>query len=250
MALGALLVLLSQGLRQVDYLLAGGGGGGGGAVNGSIGTGGNGGGGGLLQGSVQISAGAYPIVVGLGGTGSSINVVANGGNGGNSTAFGLTALGGGGGSAPGGNGFPGGSGGGGGNTDSGTTSGGAGTAGQGFAGAGGGAGVGNSGAGGGAGGAASGGTAGPGVASSISGSSVTYCAGGQGLVFGGPGPTTPGTGGYYGRGDANNGISSDGGPGRVIIRYPGGPRATGGTITSVGGYTIHTFTTNGTLTIN
>jgi hypothetical protein len=35
----------------------------------------------------------------------------------------------------------------------------------------------------------------------------------------------------------------------VIIRYAGGQAATGGTVTSSGGYTIHTFTSNGTFTI-
>jgi hypothetical protein len=33
-----------------------------------------------------------------------------------------------------------------------------------------------------------------------------------------------------------------------IIRYLGPQRATGGTVTSSGGYTIHTFTTAGTFT--
>jgi hypothetical protein len=32
----------------------------------------------------------------------------------------------------------------------------------------------------------------------------------------------------------------------VILRYLGSQRGTGGTVTSVGGYTIHTFTTSGT----
>jgi hypothetical protein len=31
----------------------------------------------------------------------------------------------------------------------------------------------------------------------------------------------------------------------VIISYPGAQRATGGTVTSSGGYTIHTFNTSG-----
>jgi hypothetical protein len=34
----------------------------------------------------------------------------------------------------------------------------------------------------------------------------------------------------------------------VIIRYLGAQVATGGTVTSSGGYTIHTFTTSGTFT--
>jgi hypothetical protein len=39
-----------------------------------------------------------------------------------------------------------------------------------------------------------------------------------------------------------------GGSGVVIIRYLGGQRGTGGTVTSSGEYTIHTFTTSGTYT--
>jgi hypothetical protein len=42
--------------------------------------------------------------------------------------------------------------------------------------------------------------------------------------------------------------SGAGGSGVVIIRYPGAQRGTGGTVTSVGGNTIHTFTTSGTFT--
>jgi hypothetical protein len=34
----------------------------------------------------------------------------------------------------------------------------------------------------------------------------------------------------------------------VIIRYAGSQRGTGGTVTSAGGYTIHTFTSSGTYT--
>jgi hypothetical protein len=34
----------------------------------------------------------------------------------------------------------------------------------------------------------------------------------------------------------------------VIARYPGSQRGTGGTVTSSGGFTYHTFTTSGTYT--
>jgi hypothetical protein len=34
----------------------------------------------------------------------------------------------------------------------------------------------------------------------------------------------------------------------VIISYPGSQRGTGGTVTTAGGYTIHTFTSSGTFT--
>ena len=65
---------------------------------------------------------------------------------------------------------------------------------------------------------------------------------------------------YYtlaGNGAANLGGGGGGGPpnapgssgsGVVIIRYAGSQRGTGGTVTSAGGYTYHTFTTSGTYT--
>lgn len=40
--------------------------------------------------------------------------------------------------------------------------------------------------------------------------------------------------------------SGAGGSGRVMIRYAGTPKATGGTITQTGGYTLHQFLTSGT----
>jgi len=39
-----------------------------------------------------------------------------------------------------------------------------------------------------------------------------------------------------------------GGSGIVILRYLGGTLASGGSITSAGGYTYHTFTSSGTFT--
>jgi hypothetical protein len=44
------------------------------------------------------------------------------------------------------------------------------------------------------------------------------------------------------------GSGGAGGSGIVIISYVGSQRGTGGTITSSGGYTIHTFTSSGTYT--
>ena len=38
----------------------------------------------------------------------------------------------------------------------------------------------------------------------------------------------------------------DGGSGVVILRYAGSQRGTGGTVTSSGGFTTHTFTSSGT----
>jgi hypothetical protein len=47
---------------------------------------------------------------------------------------------------------------------------------------------------------------------------------------------------------ASSGYGGSGGSGIVIIRYAGGQRGIGGTVTSSGGYTIHTFTSSGTFT--
>lgn len=55
---------------------------------------------------------------------------------------------------------------------------------------------------------------------------------------------TPNTGGAGGGSQGSN--QKSGGSGVVKIRYAGQPRATGGTITQVGGYTYHTFNTSGT----
>lgn len=234
----------------VDYLIVAGGGCGGGVRNGG------GGGGFALAGTDTISSGAYAVVVGAGGTA--------GANGADSTFNGHTASGGGAGSA-GTDGAAGGDGGGG----TGTGHGGAGT--QGYAG-----GDGNfalSAAGGGGGGAgARGGDAGPnaggngggGTTSAISGTSQTYGGGG-----GGNGDATSGAGGAGGGGNggaggnpgtpgtANTGGGGGGGgtyaggSGIVVMSYATGAiSATGGTITVVGGRTIHTFTSNGTFTVS
>jgi hypothetical protein len=58
--------------------------------------------------------------------------------------------------------------------------------------------------------------------------------------------TTANGAAYTGGGGGSGGA---GGSGIVIMRYLGTQMATGGTITSIGGYTIHTFTSNGTFTI-
>jgi hypothetical protein len=42
--------------------------------------------------------------------------------------------------------------------------------------------------------------------------------------------------------------SGSGGSGIFVIRYLGAQRGTGGTVTSSGGYTIHTFTSSGNFT--
>jgi hypothetical protein len=53
------------------------------------------------------------------------------------------------------------------------------------------------------------------------------------------------TGGGGGGGSNENGIGGDGGSGVVIVRYAGPQKATGGIVTSVGGNTVHTFTSVG-----
>lgn len=111
------------------------------------------------------------------------------------------------------------------------------------------------------------GKGGDGFKCDISGSNVWYGAGGGGGVYtngsGGAGGTGGGgTGGRYQGGQLSSGTSAtgfgcggggggytysggNGSNGIVIVRYSGGQRATGGTITSVGGYTIHSFTNTG-----
>jgi hypothetical protein len=68
---------------------------------------------------------------------------------------------------------------------------------------------------------------------------ITYSIGGGG------GGSTAGCGGA---GAGFGGNSGAGNNGIVKIRYYGTPKATGGTITQSGGYTYHTFTSNGTFT--
>lgn len=113
------------------------------------------------------------------------------------------------------------------------------------------------------------GAGGPGLPFSISGSLRYYAGGGGGSNrngvgqpggvggggFGGASPTAgaPNTGGGGGgtgySGYGGGGTSAVGGSGIVIVRYAGPRKANGGnTITNVGGYTIHTFTSSGTFT--
>jgi hypothetical protein len=169
----------------VEYLIVAGGGGGGFQV------GGGGGAGGLLQGKAEVTAQTYTITVGGGGDGALPNNTRST-NGGNSSAFGLTAIGGGAGAShiatlPA---LSGGSGGGGsGNSNSQNAPGAAGTSNQGF---GGGTGFAGSWSGGGGGGArevgqsatsvlsGTGGKGGDGVSSIITGTRQYYAGGGGG----------------------------------------------------------------------
>jgi hypothetical protein len=257
-----------------DGLLVGGGGGSGG---GAYAAGGSGGEVVTFSSLLLDIASDYPVVVGLGGNGAPDrntrgvaggqstfdSFTADGGSGGGSLIVpngGAGTLGGGGaGSAPVGLGGVGSlfSGGKGGNNGS--------TRGSG----GGGAGAGGNGSDASA-DASAAGNGGPGVSSSISGAALGYGGGGGGGASATFGPNTVGTAtdgganGSYGAGNNAtdgrggggggagwNGIGDqaggDGGNGVVIIRYPGSPLFSGGTITSVGGDTVHTFTSSGTL---
>lgn len=254
---------------SVEALVVGGGGGGGGN------TGGGGGAGGFLSGAVTVTVSAHGVTIGAGGIGVSNN---HGTRGATSTFATLSAVGGGGGRGNENPGESGGSGGGAGAHNT-TNSGGSGTAGQGNNG---GASNGSSGyTGGGGGGGASavgangtrssgnlvGGNGGAGTASSISGSSVTYAGGGGGGELGSGSAGTGGAGGG-GAGGGNNATANtggggggqsensatkggDGGSGIVIISYPTGSlTATGGSVTTSGTSTIHTFNSSGTFTVS
>jgi hypothetical protein len=244
---------------SIQYLVVAGGGGGGSSDGAAYYGGGGGGAGGYIADSQQAESGdVFTITVGSGGGGGS------GGNrgtaGSNSSAFNQTAIGGGGGG--GWSTASGGTGGSGGGARSGG-SGAAGTSGQGNrggnateTGAGGGGfsaqGVDNTSTTNGSAGGAGGnwqslGTfyAGGGGGGSYSGGSPG--AGGSGGGGNGGASGTANTGGGGGGGNSGN-VGSSGGSGVVIIRYLGAQRGTGGTVTSSGGYTYHTFTTSGTYT--
>lgn len=254
-------------ITSVSALVVAGGGGGGASTGTSAGGGGGGAGGLLTDATHAVTVGAYSVTVGAGGGPST--------SGSNSVFDTLTTIGGGHGGIGTGNGANGGSGGGAGQT---SATGGSGTALQGNAG--GTSGASSAAAGGGGAGAVgangvnpNAGNGGVGVSSSISGS-ATFYAGGGGGGNGNNGGTT-GTGGNGGGGAGGTGTigangmantgggggggsaqgaplaGGSGGSGVVIISYPTqtSAAATGGTITTSGGNTIHTFTTSGTFTV-
>ena len=275
---------LSQGPDYtVNYLVVAGGGGGGsgGGAGGGAGgyrtSAGTSGGGASAENALTLTVGtSYTVTVGGGGSGGAAPVYNTGNNGSNSVFGSIISNGGGGGGAYQTSANTGGSGGG---AEANFQSGASGTANQGYRG-------GNktggsfSGAGGGGAGATGtdssspgGSTGGTGVASSISGSSVTYAGGGGGGAQGAYGGGSAANGGSGGGGnggsttDGSNGTTNtggggggggyatnsskaggSGGSGIVIISYPGSQRGTGGTVTSSGGNTIHTFTSSGTYT--
>lgn len=245
----------------VEWLVVAGGGSGGGGNGG-----GGGGAGGYRTGTLTaVSGESNSITVGAGGARGS--VPAN--NGTNSSIDAVSSVGGGGGGSGGSPSTAGNSGGsGGGGTRS--ASGGSATSGQGNSG-GGSANSGAYGTGGGGGAGAAGGTGTTSVngngGAGLQWSNGTFYAGGGG---GGKtdgnlgGNTTGGTGGggannvsgtanTGGGGGGGDGFSGDtnagnGGSGVVILRYLGTQKGTGGTVTSSGGYTYHTFTSSGTFT--
>ena len=264
------------GAYTVNYLIVGGGGGGGTNTTNNYARGG-GGAGGVISGTLSIPGPGttYTITVGAGGP------VATQGN----TSAIVTvnsAIGGGAGGAQGGSqsGGSGGSGGGGaGEGTFPTNNGGTATSGQGNSGGAGtyngptsGGGRGGAGASGGNGtqSTAVGGDGGAGAAYSTSGASVTYAGGGGGGGGYGSSPGTGGAGGSGGGGagstinqtattgttnrggggggSSTGGTSGSGGSGIIIIAYAGAQRGSGGTVTSSGGNTIHTFTSSGTYT--
>lgn len=229
----------------IEYLLVAAGGSGIKGTDSFVRNGGGGGGGGLISGSLTLLPSTnYPIVVGAA-------RLTYGDNGNDSTAFSLTAVGGGGGARL--TGASGGSGGGGG-----TGAGGGATSGQGNSGGAGGSNTGGGGGGaasaGAAGGASGGAKGGNGLPSLISGTQIYYSAGGSGggsngyptnVTEGGTGYGSPGSGGY-GYSGGQQGTAAYGFDGICIIRYLGPQRGTGGTVTTDGAYTIHTFNAGST----
>lgn len=227
---------------DIDYLIvAGGGGGGQGGGGGAArfqGTGGGGGAGGVITGSATLFPNVYPVIVGDGGE---KGIGANKGRNGETSSFlSLSPLGGGGGGSAGdrnipncaiGSGSNGASGGGGGswtNFWGCPTTYGSGTVGQGY--------DGDVSGGGGSAGPASGNTGGNGINWL---NLVTYAEGGNSA---GATKTTLGSGGVGGNYFPNSPGAADGNEGVVLIRYQATSSiATGGTITSDGGYIYHFF---------
>jgi hypothetical protein len=251
--------VINSGDLIVEYLVVAGGGGGG------ANSYGGGGGAGGYRTSASYSFPLNTLVtveVGAGGsgaTGPTGGVYGTGrGFNGVQSRFGTiiaTGGGGGGGQSPAGVGATGGSGGGGAGLPTSSIAGGSGNQGgyspvEGYAGGAGGSGSPQAGGGGGSSGVGStSGAGGAGTSNSITGSSLTYAAGGNGIgdISTGGGAsdgsvnTGNGGGGWLGGADVG-----DGGSGIVVVRYISGTqKAQGGTITTSGGYYIHKFTSSG-----
>lgn len=111
------------------------------------------------------------------------------------------------------------------------------------------------------------GKGGDGKLSNITGASLFYGGGGAGVQTNGDqasggGGSGVGSGGVYngtdglgggGGGSVNRNVPGGttpgrGGNGRLIISYPGSQKWSGGTVTTLGANTVHTFNANGTLT--
>lgn len=258
-------------MKQIRFLLVGGGGAGGHGR-----AGGGGGGGRRAESAYDLAPGTYAVVVGNGGVagGSSVNV-----SGGNTTFDGNTAFGGGGGGTNAGS--NGGCGGGSGNVNTTVATGSQGgnggystnwNPGSSFPGGGGGGGQGGNGSNSPFTSTWGGGNGGPGMSDDITGASVIYGGGGGGGAdnrqSGNPGtggtggggngskstgsPGTDGLGGGGGGGGydgSNMRFGGNGGKGVAIFRYLTSDwgECTGGTKTTDGLYTIHTFTSSGNL---
>ncbi len=266
----------------LSYLVVAGGGSGGTAGGGGTDGGGGGGGGGVIQsgGPVAFASGTYTVTVGSGGAGHAndgsklsgtnssivggvINSIAIGGGGGGSNSNAGGAVGGSGGGSNG-------------NSVVGNAAGTPGQGNQGGAGTGAAVGGGGGGAGGpgintdGGSGATNfpSGNGGPGISSSISGSSITYAAGGgagwgpfgSGRVTtagdssgGGQTANAPAHRGGGGGGNAFTATSGSGGSGVVIVSFPTGSisgfSTVGGVLTTSGGNDIYTFNSSGSFTI-
>ena len=265
---------VTNSLTSVELLVVGGGGGGGAGNGGGYEAGGGGAGGVIYNATYPVIPNTtYPVTVGLGGTGTSSGGLPtlNGSTNGENSIFGiLIAFGGGAGGSGGFGGNSGGSGGGGAYLTSSVRSlGGMGIPNQGNAGGQAaqvqlGDGTNRGGGGGGAGGpgqaAIAGGVGGVGVAYSISGISTYYGGGGGGnlnaaggLGGGGVGGqlasngvVNTGGGGGGGSWDGSSanpiGKGANGGSGIVIVRYPAPQRASGGIVSTSGGFVTHTFT--------
>ena len=266
--------------NDFDYLLVGGGGKGGDSANfgGIYGNGAGGGGGGVIQGTFTPSPGAtYSITIGSGGSAGSAAQ--------DTLAFGLTAFAGGAGAnffydGVAQSGATGGNGGCGGGASGDNKGGGQPVSGQGFPGGSSAdvagptvnyaAGGGGAGATGGDSGVSSSGVGGAGFPSSINGAAISYGGGGGGAAASG-GAGGGGAGGVITGATGGNGVivgggggggsvtvggaiaypGGNGGSGRVVIRYTGASRFTGGVITvrEINGvlFTYHTFTVSATL---
>ncbi len=252
--------LSTAGTANVNLLVVAGGAGGGGDSETSNQPGGGGGAGGYIaDATFAVTTQEYVVTVGAAGAGGTAGGGA-GSAGGNSVFDTQTAVGGGSGAGGGGTGGAGNGGSGGGGGAFGSESGGTGTVGQGNDGGDGVTASRSSGGGGGAGGAGSnpgGGGAGGGglgTANSISGASVTYAKGGPGASEDNddPSPSEPGSGGFAQQGNSSGGEAGGNGKnGIVIIRYATDGSdgittdSTGGTTTTDGADTIHTFTSSG-----